>query len=690
MICLSFSADITKSVNDHTQKMISHMLQHNQSYKSLEGMAQIVNSTPNSSIRVPSTRYKLKNTMSSQLLIEYHVRCIKCKKYSVTTKPDVRSICNFCNWSISTSDSDYFVYIPLLPQLQKIINDNFEEIFSYPASEEENVITDIHNSIQFKKVAAKYNKSKILSMVVCTDGAAVFRSSRKSLWAIQLYLNFLKPIKRYTPDNILVVALYCGLEKPAMNEFFGPLISEVEGIVNYGGFNLRKNGHIYNFVTLITHCCCDLPAKVDVQGMTGHSGYSACGYCLHPGISIKKNEKTKPYVRYVNRGEVEVFRTHESILAAYKKLKKSPLAIDGVKSVSCLSALKDFDLVSGFAIDYMHCVLLGIMRKLLDLWLNSNNKKEQFYIPPKFQIVLNKRIKSIKPTSDISRKPRPMTDRADFKANELRSFLLYYLRFALHGVLQKRYIQHFHLLSTAIYMLLEERIEMENVAISEGRLIKFADDFETLYGKSNVTINLHLLRHCASAVRNLGPLWAQSAFGLEANNGILTKTTAKKHVLHSIAWKYAAKFALRNADRSEINHGIFVGGEQDIFLNQNELDALFNFELVQNNLTTFRHITINGKKYTSKKSKPTASIDFFVEICDGTIGIIEFFFLHNFVAYALIEVYNVVECFDHFKKVRTAGSLKAVQAADINKKLIYMNVNNEEVITQIPNRFEKT
>lgn len=69
-------------------------------------------------------------------------------------------------------------------------------------------------------------------------------------------------------------------------------------------------------------------------------------------------------IRYVNDGKNHELRSHEKMIDAYKTLKLS--LINGIKSKSCLVAAKHFDLILSFPIDYMHCVLLGNMKKLLN------------------------------------------------------------------------------------------------------------------------------------------------------------------------------------------------------------------------------------------------------------------------------------------------------------------------------------
>lgn len=451
ILFIYISVEINESTNIHTRKIVSSCLKFNQSYNALENMAKIVNETPNASIRVPTSIYKLKKSVNGHMSVQYHIRCPLCNNHSVSLSSGKQIVCESCSKGIFTACNDFFIYMPLEEQLRKVIDEHFDDILSYPSSTDENFMTNYHDGIQYKKACEKFSGLKILSLVACTDGAQVFNATNKSLWAIQLYLNFLKPSNRYIASNIIVVGLHFAQAKPDMQEFFYPLLKELQQLVKVGGFTVNKNGNLHSFMPVITHCCCDLPAKAEVQGMTGHNGYHACGYCLHPGVAIKKDMKAKSVVRYVKTEKSVNLRSHEEMVNTYGRLKSTP--INGIKKVSCLVALDGFDLINGFCVDYMHAVLLGNMKKLMSLWLDSCNHKEPFYIKPKLQSVLDTRIQRIKPNGEISRKSRSIDDKANFKANEYRSLLLYYLPCTLNGVLEKRFVNHFLLLSSSIYHL---------------------------------------------------------------------------------------------------------------------------------------------------------------------------------------------------------------------------------------------
>ncbi|CAL1671905.1 unnamed protein product [Lasius platythorax] len=67
--------------------------------------------------------------------------------------------------------------------------------------------------------------------------------------------------------------------------------------------------------------------------------------------------------------------------------------------------------------DYMHCVLLGVVRTFADAWFNSSYSDKPWYMG-KFLLELDRKLTKIKPPSEISRTPRSINDRKLWKASE--------------------------------------------------------------------------------------------------------------------------------------------------------------------------------------------------------------------------------------------------------------------------------
>lgn len=52
----------------------------------------------------------------------------------------------------------------------------------------------------------------------------------------------------------------------------------------------------------------------------------------------------------------------------------------GVKGKSVLHGLTEFDIIDGDPIDYMHCVLLGVVRTFTSLWFESKHHNEPWSV----------------------------------------------------------------------------------------------------------------------------------------------------------------------------------------------------------------------------------------------------------------------------------------------------------------------
>ncbi|XP_072143048.1 uncharacterized protein [Dermacentor andersoni] len=200
------------------------------------------------------------------------------------------------------------------------------------------------------------------------------------------------------------------------------------------------------------------------------------------------------------------------------------MPVNGIKGPSPLMNLNLFNPVLSQAIDYMHCVLLGVTRQLTEFWLDSANSQEPFYIgTPSTIAKLDKRLLSICPPHCFTRLPRSLADRCFWKASEWKNWLLYYSLPTVPGVLPPRFWRHMSMLAEAIFTLLKSEISPTDLQCAGHLLESFVCRAANLYGTRFMTFNVHQLRHLTSSVEHLGPLWANSAFPFETGNGKLTK-----------------------------------------------------------------------------------------------------------------------------------------------------------------------
>lgn len=95
------------------------------------------------------------------------------------------------------------------------------------------------------------------------------------------------------------------------------------------------------------------------------------------------------------------------------------LQVCGIKAPSPLLQLPNFDVVSGIAIDVMHCVYLGVVKQLIGLWFNSKHSGQRWYCGNRVAVV-DKRLLEIKPPSVITRIPRSIQHHVKFwKGNQV-------------------------------------------------------------------------------------------------------------------------------------------------------------------------------------------------------------------------------------------------------------------------------
>ncbi len=87
--------------------------------------------------------------------------------------------------------------------------------------------------------------------------------------------------------------------------------------------------------------------------------------------------------------------------------------VNGVKGPTWLSTIPEFDLVDGMSVDYMHCVLLGICRQLMKLWLKNKYHKEPWYIGGRVA-QLDSRLLAITPPAEIQRTTRSIATTLKF------------------------------------------------------------------------------------------------------------------------------------------------------------------------------------------------------------------------------------------------------------------------------------
>lgn len=432
--------------------------------------------------------------------------------------------------------------------------------------------------------------------------------------------------------------------------------------------------------------------------MKGPMGKYGCPVCYHPGKPVKNLSK-KTTIRYLK--SVYNCRTHIETVNFSQKISNGEFqgegekdAIFGIKGHSSLLLFDDIDVIKSVPTDYMHGILLGVAKDLIEIWLGkkripmpSNDYKIKTVNERK---LLEQRILALKPNVDFLRKPRSIFEISDFKATEVQNSLWYYLRYSLIGLLPNRMIKHFEKLAVSSYILCKSEISITEIKQACILLNSFTEEFEQIYGPGSITMNIHLLDHYHSMILNCGPLWSYSMFGFENNIGQIKKLiSGKTDVLLQIAKKYLKlRHVFFESDLSEKNNN-YVYQKTTIHVDEDYCSVLRNIGVIPSDdeLTIWWRAKIKGECYSSTKAVETKSIDYFIRLNTNTIGKIVFFFGHENDPKLLLHVYEENFMNYHWIEVHKTNKYEVFSVNQIQEKLLYFKFRSIEIVTKEPNSY---
>lgn len=464
--------------------------------------------------------------------IVYHYFCAGCLE-KITDKSktnicpnmmcqrDLRSVGGLC----------YCLEVPLISQLQSLFTKpKFFNLLDhrFKRSRRPNVIEDVYDGELYKEHFEHENSflrdKRNLSFTYNTDGVPLFKSSKFSLWPLYFAINELPCPQRFQKENMILAGLWYGESKPIMLNFLKPFHTALSKLETDGIEAKSPSGENLISKAILLLGTCDMPAKCMVCNSTQYNGFFGCLKCKQPGISVRTSKGGIVHAfPFESSDPTGPARTHEQTREHARQAFEKRMTVDGIKGPCWFAALKYHDLIRGSAVDYMHCVLEGVMKLLLKLWFGSGHSNETYCIANRISEVDN-RLAEIKPPNNISRCPRSIENHSKYwKASELRSFLLFYGAVVLNGILPDAWYEHFMLLSEAIFLLSMEQITNAQLVHAENLIEHFCVTFAELYGIRYQTANLHYLLHIPQDVRNLGPLWTHSCFPFENYNGEILK-----------------------------------------------------------------------------------------------------------------------------------------------------------------------
>ncbi|KAE8740268.1 hypothetical protein FOCC_FOCC014229 [Frankliniella occidentalis] len=386
-------------------------------------------------------------------------------------------------------------------------------------------ICDITDGSEYRRVWGGISSKYKLTLILNTDGVSPHSSSKARFWPLMFTIMEVPPHLR--ASFTIVWGIWFDKKfKPNMNLYLEPFVSSLVKLHRGGGVSWKNPSTDTNHVSPVRApvMVADAPARAAVMNMQEHQAKYACNACEQktsklPAPPTAPGEKKKRRKRrFTFKEEAATLRTNQRMLVC-GNIGSELAPKRGIKGLTVVRDIPFVDLSTFVLAEYLHSVLLGLVKQICSLWLFE---KGPWYIGNHLEEINKFLDQDIHPPEFVSRLPRSFEYFAQLKANELRSFLLYYSVVIVAPYLEDKFLQHWMLFVHAIFILLKDSISEQELSIAEVLLRLFVRELGSLYGDEQYVYNCHQMLHLCLYVRRWGCLWSTSAFSFEGMNGTLS------------------------------------------------------------------------------------------------------------------------------------------------------------------------
>ena len=203
-----------------------------------------------------------------------------------------------------------------------------------------------------------------------------------------------------------------------MELFLEPWVKELTDLHENGfdcippGKNESENIKVHSILgstDAVERCC--------LQHINQFNGECGCSCCLQPGEEIPVD---KGHARVYEYQENIVLRSNEQHKEDAIKAETTKMIINGVKGM----LIPLLSVISCLPPEYMHCVLLGVVKMFVISWFSSKNTEKPLYLGNNRKLI-EERLIGIQPPSNITRVPRSLDEMKHYKARNEK--ILFYI-----------------------------------------------------------------------------------------------------------------------------------------------------------------------------------------------------------------------------------------------------------------------
>lgn len=229
------------------------------------------------------------------------------------------------------------------------------------------------------------------------DGLSLSKSSTETLWPILCRFSWSKPFE---------IALFHGMAKPdPVEDFLEDFIEEYQELKTAG---IEISNQVIPLK--IEFIVCDALARQFIKKIKSHSGYYACERCEAKGIrkdhyAIFDTTCSRP--RQDDKFDTFQYSGMDNEGHEHHQLAQSPMA----NVVNC---------VSDFVLDYMHLVLLGVVKRLIEFWKRGSPNDIRCKFSENLRSQIDHRLTSFRNALpyEFARQPRTLKTSERWKATK--------------------------------------------------------------------------------------------------------------------------------------------------------------------------------------------------------------------------------------------------------------------------------
>jgi hypothetical protein len=486
---------------------------------------------------LPRTRFRLDRAIGGKLSTKCTIFCLSCNNEVENLAVEK---CPSCEKEIRNSTGRFWSIDPR-KQLQCAMEDrHMLSRVTFPADQQ-----SAEDKLSWSNCEA-YNafKSRInitersdLSYTIGIDGFPLYRTSPCELCPVYISINEIP--ERQKPSFIVTCGLWSG-KKSLKSAAFLPIVVKHLQALQVDGVRIKicdEGNFTYKTVRFHpTMCIMDAPQRAETLGLCRFNSIYGCDKCYIQSQSIqKKAGYTRKFSMSNSQAETSIQRASDKgCVHAEKRTMSDTLMLQhtkapkvannlGVKVVSPLAKLTNFDYIEDSPPCYLHQVCLGQVRWIMtQLFSVRGSKPEPTADCPNLHgkvAAVDSAVNDIYVPACMQRLPRSLLEMGYFRGHEYESWMIIIAPMVLADFLPEDHYNHLVLLSSAMFWLTLDGAPITEVQRCERTLRVFGRHLEHLYCPSALTYNAHMVsEHMATTAVRFGPLRVASAGIFEANH----------------------------------------------------------------------------------------------------------------------------------------------------------------------------